>query len=60
MSEKRYNLENLISLIIVMATVIGTTVPLYLHTDSKIDAIQKEISDFHRRLIEIELNRSRG
>jgi len=40
-----------IALIIVM---FGTTVAMWLHSDKKIEAIQKEMSDFHARLCVIE------
>jgi hypothetical protein len=40
-----------IALIIVM---FGTTVAMWLHTDKKIEAIQKEMQDFHGRLCAIE------
>ena len=40
-----------IALIIVM---FGTTVAIWLHSDKKIEAIQKEITDFHGRLCAIE------
>lgn len=40
-----------IALILVM---FGTTVAIWLHTDKKIEAIQKEMQDFHGRLCSIE------
>lgn len=40
-----------IALIIVM---FGTTVAVWLHSDKKIEAIQKEMTDFHGRLCTIE------
>ena len=53
--------QPIIELAIVLITILGSTIPLYLHTDSKIDAmhitinaIQKEIQDFHGRLCGIE------
>lgn len=52
--KNRINLELIISLVIVMVTVIGSTVPLYLHTSSQIDAIHQEMKDFHGRLCAIE------
>lgn len=36
-----------IALIIVM---FGTTIAMWLHSDKKIEAIQKEMADFHGRL----------
>ncbi len=40
-----------LALIIVM---IGTTIAMWLHSDKKIEAIQKEMTDFHGRLCTIE------
>jgi uncharacterized membrane protein YqgA involved in biofilm formation len=40
-----------IMLIVVM---VGTTIGMWLHTDKKIDAIQTEMKDFHRRMCKIE------
>ncbi len=49
--------QPIIELSIVLFTILGTTIPLYLHTDSKIeaihqtvDAIHQEMRDFHGRL----------
>ena len=50
----RFNLELIISLVIVMVTILGSTIPLYLHTSSQIQAIHDEIKDFHGRLCAIE------
>lgn len=55
----RINLELMISLVIVMVTVLGSTIPLHLHTSSQIDAIQQEMKDFHGRLCAIE-ERNKG
>jgi len=52
--DKRVNLELIISLVIVMVTILGSTIPLYLHTSSQIQAIQAEMKDFHARLCIIE------
>ena len=46
----KINLELIISLVIVMGTIIGTTVPLYIHGSNQIAAIQQEMRDFHGRL----------
>jgi uncharacterized membrane protein YqgA involved in biofilm formation len=40
--------------IAMMLVMFGTTVGIWLHTDKKIEAIQKEIQDFHGRLCAIE------
>jgi hypothetical protein len=59
--------QPIIELSIVLFTILGSTIPLYLHTDSKIDAIhqtvnaiQKEMSDFHARLCVIEDRNRKG
>lgn len=52
--QDRFNLELIVSLVIVMATILGTTIPLYLHTSSQLDAIHQEMKDFHGRLCAIE------
>ena len=62
---KRFNIELIISLSIVMFTILGSTIPLYIHTSNQIDAlrsesrdymwaIQEEIRDFHGKLCAIE------
>lgn len=51
---KKINLELIISLVIVMVTILGSTIPLYLHTSSQIEAIHQEMKDFHGRLCAIE------
>jgi len=39
--------------IVLMLSSIGITITLYLHNDKKIDAMAKEMTDFHGRLCEI-------
>jgi len=55
--EKFYDWRPVIELCIVLVTIIGSTVPLYIHMDSKtyaqIEAIHSEMKDFHNRLLEI-------
>ena len=58
--------QPIIELSIVLFTILGSTIPLYLHTDSKIDsihqtveAIRQDIKDFHGRLCAIE-ERNKG
>jgi hypothetical protein len=46
--------QPLIEMIIVLVTILGSTIPLYLHTSSQIDAIHAEIRDFHGRLERID------
>jgi hypothetical protein len=52
-----FNWEVIIGLIILMVTILGATVPLYIHSSSQIDAIHlevmainQEMKDFHGRL----------
>jgi hypothetical protein len=52
-----FNWEAIVGLIILMSTILGSTVPLYLHSSTQIDAIHQEIravnqemKDFHGRL----------
>lgn len=63
MSKKHYqtsrmNTEMIISLVVIMVTTLGSTIPLYLYTanqtSSQIQAIQAEMKDFHGRLCAIE------
>jgi hypothetical protein len=49
----------IISLVIVMVTILGSTIPLYIHTSSQLNAIQQEMKDFHGRLCAIE-ERNKG
>ena len=46
--------QPLIEMIIVLVTILGSTIPLYLHTSSQISAIHEEMKDFHGRLCSIE------
>jgi hypothetical protein len=46
--------QPLIEMIIVLVTILGSTLPLYLHTSTQIDAIHTEIRDFHGRLEKID------
>jgi hypothetical protein len=65
--EKQSNIQwqPIIELSIVLFTILGSTVPLYLHTDAKFEshrnetnqiltAIREDIRDFHGRLCSIE------
>lgn len=56
----KVNLEMIISLLIIMVTVLGSTIPLYLHTSAQIDAIHQEMKDFHGRLCAIEERNKEG
>lgn len=64
------NWQPLIELIVVLATIVGSTVPLYIHMDNKLDqsiakmnenisAIHEEMKDFHGRLCAIEERRGK-
>ena len=59
--EKTNNVELVVSLVIVMATILGATIPLYIYTSSQshsqIEAIREEIKDFHCKLYELEKRR---
>lgn len=63
--DKKIQWQPLVELAIVLITILGSTIPLYLHMDSKIDkyqeksneileAIRIDIRDFHGRLCAIE------
>lgn len=63
--------QPLVELIVVLMTILGSTIPLYIHTDSKLEAsmakidatlqgIREDMRDFHGRLCAIEeRNRSK-
>ena len=42
--------QPVIELALILFTVLGSTIPLYLHTDGKIEAIRQDVKDFHGRL----------
>lgn len=50
MDKKTINFELIVSLIIIVVTILGSTIPLHLHTSTQIDAIHQEMKDFHGRL----------
>lgn len=52
--EKKFNLELIISLILILGTILGVTVPLHMGLQEDIRAIHQEIKDFHGRLCAIE------
>jgi len=59
MSEKQtIQWQPLVELIFVLMTILGSTIPLYLHTDNKLEAalqgIREDMRDFHGRLCDIE------
>jgi len=50
--------QPIVELVVVLLTILGSTIPLYLHTDSKLEhaltGIREEMRDFHGRLCAIE------
>lgn len=69
-NERKFNWELIATLIILVATIVGSTIPLHLHTSSQIEgmrqdtnaqliAIREEMKDFHGRLCAIE-ERNKG
>jgi hypothetical protein len=59
--KQRIQWQPLVELIVVLLTILGSTIPLYLHTDSKIEAfhartqetiegIRQDMKDFHTQL----------
>ncbi len=42
--------QPLIEMIIVLVTILGSTIPLYLQSSNQIQAIQQDMKDFHGRL----------
>lgn len=69
LSEKRKVFwEPVVAAAVLLMAILGTMVPLYIHSDNanrdqicairgEIGAIREEIRDFHNRLCEIEANR---
>jgi hypothetical protein len=52
--QARTNWEMVISLVLIMLTTLGTTIPLYLQSSHQIEAIHQEMKDFHGKLCAIE------
>lgn len=63
--KKAIQWQPIVELIVVLMTILGSTIPLYIHTDNKmemfmnairqdVNAIQSEMKDFHGRLCAIE------
>jgi len=46
--------QPIVELIVVLLTILGSTIPLYMHTDNKLEnallGIRDEMKDFHTRL----------
>ncbi len=58
MQQRRIYWEPIIAAGLLLMTILGTMVPLYMHSDNanraQIEAIRKDIKDFHERLLEIQ------
>lgn len=58
MEDRKIAWQPLVELIVVLMTILGSTIPLYLHTDNKLEtvlrAMNTEMKDFHGRLCAIE------
>lgn len=60
MEEKRQGIQwqPIVELIVVLMTILGSTIPLYMHTDTKLEhaleGIRIDMRDFHGRLCDIE------
>jgi hypothetical protein len=50
--------QTIIQLVVVLMTILGSTIPLYMHTDAKLEialqGIREDMRDFHGRLCAIE------
>ena len=68
MENQKIQWQPMIEMIIVLMTILGSTIPLYIHTDSKLEtammgirqevnSIHSEMKDFHNRLCKIEAER---
>ncbi len=49
-SAREIQWQPLIEMIIVLVTILGSTIPLYLQNSNQIQAIQQDMKDFHGRL----------
>jgi len=47
--ENKIQWQPLIEMIIVLVTILGSTIPLHLHTDSKIEEMRKETAAINAR-----------
>lgn len=61
--EPKIQWQPIIELVVVLMTILGSTIPLYMHTDTKLEnalmGIREEMRDFHGKLCQIE-ERNRG
>ena len=64
-NNNRIQWQPLVELIVVLMTILGSTIPLYIHTDNKLESamskiddtlkgIREDMRDFHGRLCAIE------
>ncbi len=56
MSEKKEKIviqwQPLIEIIVVMMTILGSTIPLYIHTDTKMQTMHIEMRGFHKDILD--------
>ena len=52
--ENQIQWQPMVEMVIVLITILGSTIPLYLQNANQIQAIHQEIKDFHGRLCAIE------
>lgn len=52
--KKQWNVELIISVIIIMMSTLATTIPLYISAANTIKSVENEMKDFHGRLCAIE------
>lgn len=50
MNEKTIQWQPLIEMIIVLVTILGSTIPLYIHTDSKIEKSNEKMQEIANRM----------
>lgn len=52
--------QPMVEMVIVLVTILGSTIPLYLQNSNQIQAIHQEMKDFHGRLCAIEERNKSG
>ncbi len=64
-TKQKIQWQPLVELIVVLLTILGSTIPLYLHTDSKLETamqgirtdmqgIRSDMHDFHVQIVKLE------
>lgn len=64
-TRERFNWELMVSVLLIVGSIVGTTVPLYIHSSNQMESMrqstesilregQQEMKDFHARLCVIE------